>query len=257
MAKIIFEHIAKFRNTLLIVSPILLIGIFLTLGWISHRDFERSVISAELRELLVIAKSTSHDIENGILAIKQEPQYINKLIQHINYEEAFDTFVIDNRHIILSDPVKSRLGKNILEVGKEVLNAGELSALNAFIVKLDSNNSGTAILFFPTKDKEPKKELKLFAFDHLQGQNGLYSVVVTERLSALTGPIHRNLRDIMLLIGLFFLVFLVFGYIFYRIQKKRFQMEITSRTLEIINKQLHCEIDDYKCIEKSLKNHKS
>jgi len=58
------------------------------------------------------------------------------------------------------------------------------------------------------------------------------------------------------LIGSFFLVFFAFGYIFYRIQKKRIQMETTSRTLEIINRQLHYEIDDYRCIEKSLKNNK-
>ncbi len=239
---------------MLFTAVILLAGIILTLGWVNHRDFERSVINAELRELLIIAKSASHDIESRILGIKQEPQYIDKLIQHINDEEKFTTFVIDNRHIILSDPVKGHVGKNILEVGKEVLNAQELSQLNAFMEKLDSNSSGTAILLFPTKEKKPKKEMKLFAFAHLQGENGIYSVVVTERLSALTGPLHKNLRDILVPIGLFFLVFFTFGYVFYRTQKKKFQMEITSRALEIINKQLHCEIEDYKRVEKSLKN---
>jgi len=252
-----FKYIPlKFRYILLYTSGILLIGIILTLGWINHFDFERSVINAELRELLIIAKSASHDIENRILVIKQEPRYIDKLIQHINDEERFTTFVMDNNHIILSDPVKRHIGKDIFEVGKEVLDAKELSELNAFVGKLNSNNSGTAILLFPSRDQKPKKEMKLFAFAHLQRQNGLYSVVVTERLSALIGPLNRNLRDILVLIGLFFLVFLVFGYIFYRNQKKKIQMETTSRALEIINKQLHCEIDDYRCIKKSLKNNK-
>ena len=154
--------------------------------------------------------------------------------------------------------LKKHVGKDIFEVGKEVLNTQELSNLNTFVKNLDSSSSGTAVLLFPTKDENPKKEMKLFAFAHLNdGKNGPYSIIVTERLSALIGPLHRNLRDILVLMGLFFLVFSAFGYIFYRTQKKKFQMEVTSKALEIINKQLRCDIDDYKCIERTLKGYKS
>ncbi len=256
MTKTMIKYSAKFRNILLFAPAILLVGVILVLGWLNHRDFERSVINAELRELLIIAKSTSHDIESKILGIKQEPQYIDDLIQHINAEETFTTFVMDNRHIVLSDPVKRDVGKNIIEIGKEVLNARESAQLDAFVAKIDSSGSGTAILLFPTKDDKPTKEMKLFAFAHLHGQNGLYSIVVTERLSALTEPMRRNLRNISMLAILILLVFFIFGYIFYRIQKKKIQAETTSRALEIINRQLHCEINDYKCIKKSLKNYK-
>lgn len=238
----------------MIISAILLPAIIIFLGWINHRDFDRSVINAELRELLIIAKSASYDIESRNLKIKQEPQYIDKLTQRINAEESFDTFVMNDKHIILNDPVKSRIGKNIIEVGKEVLDTQGLSELNDFVAKLDANLSGTAVLLFPTKDEQPKAETKLFAFSRSQGKNGIYFVVVTERLDALTGPMHRNLRDILVLVGLFFIVLLAFGFVFYRIQGKRIQMETASRALEIINKQLHCEIDDYRCIEKKLKN---
>lgn len=257
MVKIIMKKITKCRDIFLFTSVILLSGIILILGWVNHRDFERSVINAELRELLVIAKSASHDIESGMLRIKQEPEYIDKLIQHINDEERFTTFVIDNKHIILSDPVKRHIGKDIFEVGKEVLDTKELSELNAFVGKLDSNNSGTAMLSFPTKDDKPKKEMKLFAFAHLNdGKNDPYSIIVTERLSALIVPLHRNLRDTLLLMGLFFIVFLTFGHILYRIQTKRIKAETTSRALEIIHRQLHCEIEDYRRIEKNLMNNK-
>ncbi|MDD5595433.1 MAG: hypothetical protein PHY94_04200, partial [Candidatus Omnitrophica bacterium] len=68
MKKTIIKYVAKFRNILLLALAILLAGIILVLGWINHRDFDRSVINTELRELLIIAKSASHDIENGILA---------------------------------------------------------------------------------------------------------------------------------------------------------------------------------------------
>ena len=116
--KKIFNQIIKFRFIVLVILAVLLAGFILTLGWINHLDFERSVINAELRELLVIAKSVGHDIENKTLGIKQEPQYIDKLIQHINDEEKFTTFVMDNKHIILSDPVKMHVGKNILKLAK-------------------------------------------------------------------------------------------------------------------------------------------
>ncbi|MFH0856076.1 MAG: hypothetical protein V1869_06205 [Candidatus Omnitrophota bacterium] len=251
MMKISIRYTPRQRNILLFSLFILLGGIILALGWVNHRDFERSVIKAELRELLIIAKSVSQDIESGVIAINQEPRYIDKLIQHINDEEEFATFVMNDKHVILADPVKRRVGKNILEVGKEELNAQEYSRLNAFVDSMDSNSSGKAILVFPAKGNEAGKEMKLFAFARLGG----YSVVVTESLSALTGPIYRNLRDISVLVGLFLLLFLTSGYILYLIQKKRIQMETASCALEIINRQLHCEIDDYKRIEKSLNKH--
>jgi len=256
MIKRIFKQVIRFKNIILFVLAVLLTGSILALGWINHFDFERSVINAESRELLIIAKSASHDIENGSLRIKQEPQYIDKLIQHINNEEIFTTFVMDNNHIIVSDPVKRHIGKDILEVGKEVLDVKELSKLKTFLEKMDLNTSGTALLFFPSKDEKPKKELKLLAFARFQGQNGLYAVIVTERLSAFTRPLHRNLRDTLVFMGLFFLVFFTFVYSYYLSQKKKFQMEVESKALEIINKQLRCDIDGYKSIEKSLKNHK-
>jgi len=257
MTKRIIKCITKFRNILLFTTVILLAGIILIFGWINHRDFERSVINAELRELLIIAKSASYDIESGMLRIKQEPGYIDKLIQHINDEERFATFVMDNKHIILSDPIKRHIGKDIFEVGKKVLNSGELFNLNIFVEKLDSTSSGTAVLSFPTKDEKLKKELKLFAFARLNdGKNGPYSVVVTERLSALIGPFHRNLRDVLVLMGLFFLVFFIFGYILYRIQTKIIQVETASKALEIVYRQLHCENEDYRRIERDLKNYK-
>jgi len=256
MIKRIFKQMSRFRNSILSALAVLFVGSIVTLGWLNHFDFERSVINAELRELLIIAKSAGHDIENGTLRIKQEPEYVDRLIQHINDEGTFMTFVMDSRHIIVNDPVKRHIGKDILDVGREALDSKKLSELQAFLEKLDSANSGTALLFFPIKDEKPNKELKLFAFAHFQGQSGLYTVIVTERLKALTGPMHRNLRDTVAFMGLFFLVFCIFGYIYYRTQRKRLQMEVTTRALEIINRQLRCDIDDYKCIERSLKNYK-
>ena len=59
------KYSAKFRNILLFAPAILLVGVILVLGWLNHRDFERSVINAESRELLIIAKSASQDIEKN------------------------------------------------------------------------------------------------------------------------------------------------------------------------------------------------
>lgn len=89
---------------------------------------------------MIIAKSASHDIESGGFKIKQEPRYIDQLIQYINNEETFTIFVLDNNHIIVSYPVKSHVGKDIFEAGKETLDAKELSKLNSFMGKLDSSS---------------------------------------------------------------------------------------------------------------------
>jgi len=248
------KKLRNLRNLLLIICFISVVCVIITLGWVNHVDFERSVINAELRELEIIAKSASHDIENRVLEIKQEPLYIEKLVRHINQEASFTTFVLDNKHIIVSDPIKAHIGRNIFQIGSEALSPQELFNLKVFLEKIDANISGTAQLMFPARDRGEKKEMKLFAFSRVHRPEGFYSVVVTERLSALINPIHRNLRDIFVLFGLFFFLLLILGYLFYRNQKRKFQLEITSRALEIINKQLHCEIEDYRCIEKKLKN---
>jgi len=257
MVKILIKYLAKFGNIPLYCLTIILAGIIIILGWLNHLDFERSIIKVELRELLIIAKSASNGIEGNLVRIKQEPQYIDQLIQHINNEGSFISFVMDNRHIILNDPVQRYIGKNIFMIGEGILNTQELLQLDGFIKKLDFNDSGTATLMFPSQDIPPRKEMRLFAFSRAQTDGRIYYVIVTEGLSALTAPLHRNLRDILILVGLFFLVLSAFGYIFYRIQKKRLESETTSRALEIINKQLHCEINDYKYVEKSPKKPKN
>ncbi|MDD4899052.1 MAG: hypothetical protein PHT31_02105 [Candidatus Omnitrophica bacterium] len=250
------RHIKKLKNLLQVVFISFALCAIVILGWVNHIDFERSVINAELRELEIIAKSASHDIENRVLEIRQEPLYIENLVQHINRETAFTTFVLDKKHIIVSDPVKAEIGKSFFKIGSAGLNPQELFALKFFLEKIDASISGTAVLVFPVREKTRKKEMKLFAFSRAHRPDGFYSVVVTESLAALVNPIHRNLRDIFVLIGLFFFLLLVLGYVFYRNQRHKFQLEITSRALEIINKQLHCEIEDYRCIERNLKNHR-
>lgn len=256
MNKRIFKRIANFRHILLLTLTILLLGIILILGWINHFDFKRSVINAELRELMILSKSTSRDIENRIFGIKQEPEQIAKLVEHINNEEMLYSFVTDHKHLILSHPIKRFIGRDIFEVSKEILNTQELSQLSAFVKRIDTQDSGAAVLYFPSNEEKSRKVVTLLAFSQVHSHDILYSLVIAERLDALTKPMHRNLRDTLVLMGLFFLVLLAFGYIFYHLHKKRIQMEVTTRALEIINKQLHCEIEDYKIIEKRLKNYK-
>ncbi|MFA5275385.1 MAG: hypothetical protein WC417_00620 [Candidatus Omnitrophota bacterium] len=256
MIKDMFKNFSKFKYILLFILAILLTGAILVLGWINHADFERSVINAELRELQVIAKSAGEGIKSSTYSIKQEPGEIAKLVEHINNEETLFSFIMDDKHIILSHPVKSFIGRNILEVSEKVLDSGELSRLAAFVKETDKADSGTAVLYFPSDKEKENKAMTLFAFSRLINRGSLYSIVVGERLAALTTALHRHLKYTLLLVGLFFLVFFTLGCIFYYIQKRRINTEVTARALEIINKQLHCQIDDYKRLEKKLRDYK-
>jgi hypothetical protein len=257
MNRRISRHIAQYKYILLFTSAVFLLGIIVALGCVNHFDFKRSVISAELRELLILAKSTSRDIENRIFGIKQEPEQIAKLVQHINDEEMLYSFIMNKNHIMLTHPNKGYIGKDIFDVSKGILNDQELSELRQFVQRMETRDSGTAVLYFPSNEDESKKTVTLFSYSVMHSQDIIYYLVIAERLDALTKPMHKNVRDTFVLMGLFFLVFLTVTYVYYRLQKKRIEMEITTRSLEIINKQLHCEIDDYKCIEKRLKNYKS
>jgi hypothetical protein len=254
--KKIFKHIAQFRYVFLFASAVLLVSIILALGWINHFDFKRSVINAELKELMIIAKSTSRDIENRDFGIKQEPEQIAKLVEHINNEEMLYSSVMDHKYLILSHPVKRFIGKDIFEVSREVLNARELSRLNAFLKSIETQDCGAAVLYFPSNEEKKGKTQTLLAFSRIRSHNTLYLLIIAERLDALTKPMHRNLLDTLVLMGLSLLLLSTFGTIFYRIQKKKIRMEVATIALEIINKQLHCEIEDYKSIEKKLNKYR-
>jgi hypothetical protein len=208
------------KKVFLFSAVILLPAAIIWMGWVNHFDFESSIVNDEKRELLIFAKLISHGIDNAALEAKHDPYYIENLLSSINEKDGFTIFVVDNSRKIVIDKSKKYLGKSIADFEKE--------------------------------GKEPK----LTAFAKLDGKDGLYGVMVVEKMSALTKPLRRNLRDILILMGLFFSVFALFGYIFYRIRRKESRMEIKRKTLEIINRQLHCAIDDYKCIEKKLSENK-
>ena len=254
--KRISEYGDSLKYSLLIFLAVLFAAGILYLGWLNHLDFEHSVVKAELRELQILAKSAAQGIQNSIYSIHEEPEGIAKLVEHINQEEALFSFILDEKHTILSHPNKNFIGKNIIDVSSALLDKNGFARLSAFLEQLDTKDSGTAIMAF-APEKAGGKTDTLLAFSQLINKGKRYDVVVAESLAVFTVEMHRHLIYTILLVALSLIILSLSAFIFYRIQKKRLQMEVSARALEIINKQLHCQIDDYRQFEGSLKHFKN
>jgi uncharacterized membrane protein len=179
---------------------------------------------------------------------------INNLINHINQSEKSYILVIDNKSNIISYPYSNYIGRNIaFDNFVYSTKRGEIFG------KMVNKESGSGVydLFLA---RDPGKPVKtLVAYVPIVLHNGYWSIAVGEEYSAIAGPVNRNAAESIMLVIFMFLVFIVSGFILYRSNKEKVKAEISSRAVEIINKQLHLEIDERKRVERlleeSLKNY--
>ncbi len=153
----------------------------------------------------------------GILRAVIFVDRINNLIGHINREDGVSAAVIDDEDNVLS----SSEAKNIGMKGAGLVSRMELTMLVSRVpMKIGPEN---------------------------------WSIAVAMDYGSITGPINRNARDNLVFVAFILIIFLASGVIFYRYEKKNAELSISKTCLDLINKQLHIEIETRKDIEKNLK----
>jgi len=81
-----------------------------------------------------------------------------------------------------------------------------------------------------------------------------WSVKVTMDYAAIVDPINKNARDNLVFVCFVLIVLGAAGAVLYRIEKRNAELSISKTVTDLINKQLHLEIDKRREIEKKLKD---
>jgi len=188
----------------------------------------------------------------GILRAVISVDRINKLIEHINGEQNVYAVVIDDDANILSSSNKENIGKNALALLGENPPRPEIRKMEEIIKGMNGGRSGiAAIRYLPGQTGRKSAEM-LVSFTPIRIGSEIWSIAVAMDYSAIIGPINRNARDNLAFVAFILLVLMIAGAVFYRSEKKNTELSVSKTCLDLINKQLHLEIEKRKEIEKRL-----
>jgi len=177
---------------------------------------------------------------------------INLLVSHINQIDRVHAVVIDNRSTMLSYPDIRYIGKDISTVMSMVTGSRKNSGLDSILYKVRSGQEGSGVIDFLSLGYKPRAIKSLIAYTPIRVEENLWSLIVIMDYDVIGAPINKNTRDNFILAALLCLLFTFLGGYIYRGQQKKSELAITAASLNIINKQLHLELDERRRIEKEL-----
>jgi len=240
----------KFNKGLKAAMPFLAVIVVLVsagyVSWLNHNDFEKAIIRQTQTQLLITALSEAKIIEKNIYDIGSSPTGINQLVKNIDDLEKVYTIVVTDNGKIISCPYASFLGINILEFTNNKIPESDWEKLNSVIHEFKNGKSGTAILDFLSEDPSHKIVKTIIAFSPMRVGKNRNAIIIVMEYSLIANLIHRNLRDNLLFMVLTNFVIAIFGLALFRIHREKDKLAISEAALNIINRQLHSEIDDRK-----------
>ena len=189
----------------------------------------------------------------GLLRAVVLLQRVDDLSKHINQGKETYSFVIDEKGDLLSYPDKKYIGKNIAAAINEKLPNFDLTQFKGIITRMTHAKEGTAAIGFLSGGVRPEISRTLMAFAPVDIGNNIWSICVAKDYEAISAAISANAKN-NIIFALFALLVLLWPVILYfRSERQRYLYEISTTASNIINKQLHLEIQDHKSIEEELR----
>lgn len=229
------------------VAFIVILGAIGYFTWVNHNELEQAMVGQVKRQLLVTALAEAESIKAYANDTNISAGKIKELITNINRLENVFAFVVKDNADIVDYPYEGYVNKNILALTKDKLPDPDRIKLNSIIEKANSGGQGSELLSFFSEDKEPKIVKVLMAFTPIHIGVSRYSVIVVMEYSVIEKIVHKNAMQNLIFMGFACLMLIIFGWIFYRIHREKDKLALKELTLNIINKQLHSEIDQRKC----------
>ena len=189
----------------------------------------------------------------GIVRALVLVERINRLIEHINSREKVSAVVIDDDSNILSSSDKENIGKNAIDLLGKNPSHPEFLKMKEIINQMNGGRSGTAVIKYLLDQGNSNSADMLVSYTPIRVGSEIWSIAVAMDYSSIIGPINRNARD-NLVSGIFVVIVLTIALvIFYRSEKKNTELSVSKTCVDLINKQLHLEIEERKKIENKLK----
>jgi len=220
----------------------------------THKEFTSGVLEGGAGDKVI---SNLHPIFDGgkfigILRALISVDRINELVGHINSEHNVSALVIDDEAVILSSSNRANIGKNVFTLLGENPSHPEMIKMKKIIGEMSRGSSGVAVIGYLPAQTSAKRKKMLISFMPIRIGSENWSIAVAMDYNAIINPINRNARDNLIFAGFVFVILGAAGIIFYRIEKKNTELSISETCLDLINKQLHLEIEKRKDIEKKL-----
>ncbi|MEI8349531.1 MAG: cache domain-containing protein [Candidatus Omnitrophota bacterium] len=173
---------------------------------------------------------------------------IQRLVDHINRIGKIKALVVGSGQTLIVYPDSQYVGKNFTSVIKErAFRSGSFDpAMLAEKMSKGEEGKGVVYCFF---DQVAHIEKNLIAFIPIHLGKEVWSIAAFMPYQEIAGPIHRNVLDNILFVGLILLIFVIVGTVIYIMQQKKVKLEVETLALNIINRQLHSDISERKRIE--------
>lgn len=222
---------------------------------IKQQKFISSVFrTAEGKQVIAILQPIfENKVFIGSLRALISIERLNALFRHINKENKYYALLMDNSATIISSPETNYIGISISAYLSENLVFGDLRKVESIISTIKRGEEGSFIDEFYIKAGEKPKAKFLVAYVPIRIGGEPWCLFVGLNYNVIGTPINKHLMENLLYAGFMFLVFLILGIAFYMSKRKGIELEITKITTDIINKQLHIEIEESKKLEKELK----
>ena len=178
---------------------------------------------------------------------------VDELTKHLNQGQEIYSFVIDDKGDLLSYPDKSYIGKNILIVINEKFPNFDSLELKGIVSKMTEGKEGKIIIKYLSRGIKPKITDTLVAFAPIDVGNNIWSICVAMGYGVISASINTNAKDNIIFAGFVLLILLSLVILYFKAERRRYLNDISASALNIINKQLHLEIKERKCIEEELR----
>ena len=188
----------------------------------------------------------------GILRAVIIVDRINKLIEHINSQQNVSAMVIDDDANILSSSSKENIGKNAMQLLGENPSNPDIFKMKEIVRKMNGGDSGSEVIRYMLGRSKKNSADMLVSYMPIRIGEENWSIAVGMAYGSIIGPINRNARDNLVFVVFILIILLIAGIIFYRSEKRSAELSISKTCLDLINKQLHIEIEKRKEIEKNL-----
>jgi len=236
----------KLKATLPYLAFAVILSIIGYLGWQNHSEFERIIINQVKTQLLITALSETQSVEKYVNDGEVTIDKIEGIVKHINDLEKVFVLVIGENGQILSSPESGYIGKDIFDITKNRISGFEWLKLKSLVKKVKEGAQGTEEIDFLSENNGSRPVKSLLAFSSMRINGKRCAIFVVMEYGVISGIINKNAVDMLLFLIVTDIVLVLFGLIFYRMHQEKEKLAVSEEALNIINKQLHCEIDKRK-----------
>ena len=203
-----------------------------------HKAYVSEVFSNNLGNLAISISEPIFDKDRftGIVRFMISIDTLSKrFIQPVKAGKKGYAYVLDSNGTMLSHPKAEYVGKHIMVPEKEEFSEYDWSELEGIVEKMTKGDEGIGTYHSAWWTEEEFRLIKkLTAYAPVRIGDKVWSVGAVMSCSEIAGPINRHARNIFGLAAIVMALFMAGGAAFFRIRKKKVELETEAKYLKQI-----------------------